>query len=127
MRWVRTNLRIGSWCALLAVAIQIIVAFGHAHRIEGFRQGALLPQAAAGIHGQSAVDTSDPATKPIGLAFEYCAICVVIKMGASTMPADAPASGVPVVASKVRFSPYAEAATWTFGHLLFQARAPPLA
>jgi hypothetical protein len=127
MRWVRTNLRYGSWCALLALAIQIIVSFGHAHRVEGFRQGDLLSQAAAGIHRQSAIAPGDPTSKPIGLAFEYCAICVVINMGASTMPAQAPASGVPVVVSRVRFSPLAEAATWTFGHLLFQARAPPFA
>jgi hypothetical protein len=109
------------------VAIQIIVAFGHAHRIEGFRRGELSPQAALRIHSQSAIDPGDPASKPIGLAFEYCAICVVINMGASTMPAEAPASGVPVAVSKVQFSAHAEAATWTFGHLLFQARAPPSA
>ena len=127
MRWVRTNLRYGSWCALLAIAIQIIVSFGHAHRIEGFRLGELLPHAAAGVHGQSTVEPGDPASKPIGLPFEYCAICVVIKMGASTMPAAAPASGVPIAAGQVRFAPHVEAAAWTLGHLLFQARAPPFA
>jgi hypothetical protein len=125
MRWVRTNRRFGSWCALLAIAIQIIVSFGHAHRVESFRQGELLPQ--AGIHGQLTVEPGDPASKPIGLPFEYCAICVVIKMGASTVPAEAPASGVPVVTGKARFVPHAEAATSTLGHLLFQARAPPSA
>ena len=107
------------------MAIQIVVAFGHAHRIEGFRQIPLLPQATAGIHSQSAIDPGDPASPPIRPAFEYCAICVVINMGASTMPAEAPASGVPIVVTTVRFAPHAEAATWTFGHLLFQARAPP--
>jgi len=109
------------------VAIQIIVSFGHAHRVDGFRQSAFAPQTAAGIHSQSAIDRSDPASKPIGPAFEYCAICVVIKMGASTMPAVAPVSDVPVVVGEVRFLSSAEAATWTFGHLLFQARAPPFA
>jgi hypothetical protein len=126
MRWVRTNRRFGSWCALLAIAIQIIVSFGHAHRIEGFRQGELLPQA-AGIYGQSMAERGDPASKPIGLPFEYCAICVVIKMGASTVPAEAPASSLPVIAGKARFTPHVEAATSTLGHLLFQARAPPSA
>jgi hypothetical protein len=127
MRWVRASRRFGSWCALLAIAIQIVLSFGHAHRIEGFRPGATSPQAAAGIPSQSAVELGDQASKPIGLRFEYCAICVVIKMGASTVPVEAPASGVPVVAGKARFAPHAEAATWTLGHLLFQARAPPSA
>ena len=91
MRWVRTNRRSGAWWALLAMAIQIIVSFGHAHRIEGFRQGALSPQATAGIYNQLTDDPGDPASKPVRLGFDYCAICVVINMGASMMPADAPA------------------------------------
>ena len=109
------------------MAIQIIVSFGHAHRIEGFRQGALLAQAAAGIHSQLSVEPGGKTPKPIGLVFDYCAICVVINMGASMMPPDAPASGVPVDVSKVQFSPHAEVAPSTLGHLLFQARAPPFA
>ncbi len=109
------------------MAIQIIVSFGHAHGIEGFRQGALLPQATAGIHNQLTDDPGDPTSKPVRLVFDYCAICVVINMGASMMPADAPASGAPVDVSTVQFLPQAEAAPSTLGHLLFQARAPPSA
>lgn len=71
------------------------------------------------------VEPGDPASQPIGLPFEYCAICVVIKMGASTVPAEAPAYGAPTVAGKARFAPPTEAAAWTLGHLLFDARAPP--
>jgi len=127
MRWVRTNLRHGAWCALLAMAIQIVVSFGHAHRIEGFRQGAFLLQAAAGIDNQSTNDSGDPASMPGRLVLDYCAICVVINMGASVIPADAPASGAPVDASKIQFLPDAEAAPSALGRLLFQARAPPSA
>jgi len=125
MRWVRTNLRFGSWCALLAVAIHVAVSFGHAHRIDAFRQ--FLPQAAAGIDSQSAVEPDGPASKPIGPAFEYCAVCAVIKMGASMVPAEAPASTAPTIIGRVPFSPHADAATRPWGHFLFQARAPPVA
>src|SRR5262249_19427414 len=117
----------GAWWALLAMAMQIIVSFGHAHRIEGFRQGALSPQVIAGIDNQLASDPGDPASKPMRRGFAYFANCVVLNMGAFPMPADAPASGVPVDVNKVRFSPYAEAAPSTLGHFLFQARAPPSA
>jgi hypothetical protein len=127
MRRVRANLRYGSWCALFAVAIHIIVSFGHAHRIDAFRQGEFLPRAAAVINGQSAIDPGDPASKPIGLAFEYCAICAVINMGASMVPAEAPASAVPAIVSQVRFAPRADSGIRASGHLLFQARAPPFA
>jgi DUF2946 family protein len=127
MRWVRTNRRFGSWCALLAIAIQIIFSFGHSHRAGGFRPGELLPQAASGAYSGSMVEPGDPASKPVGLPFEYCAICVVIKMGASAVPAEAPAYGAPALAEKAQFAPRAEAPPSTSGHFLFQARAPPFA
>src|SRR5262249_3160536 len=127
MRWVRTNRRHGAWCALLAMAIQIIVSFGHAHRIEGFRPGALFPQATPGIHNPLTNAPDDPSSKPVRLSFDHWAICEVVNMGASVMPADVPRSGVPVDVSQVRFSFHAEAAPSTFGHLLFRARAPPSA
>src|SRR5258708_38269921 len=97
MRWVRTNIRFGSWCALLAVAIHIAVSFGHAHRVDPLRQGGFLPPAVAGAQDQSATEPNGPTSKPIGLAFDYCAICVVINMGASMMPPSARASSVPDV------------------------------
>jgi Protein of unknown function (DUF2946) len=127
MRWVRTNVRYGSWCALLAVAIHIFVSFGHAHRIDTLRQGEFSPPAATGTHGQSVVETDGPATKPIGLVFEYCAICAVINMGASMVPAEAPASVAPANIGQLRFSPRADTPTRAQAHLLFQARAPPFA
>jgi hypothetical protein len=122
MHWVRTNRRFGAWCALAAIALQVILSFGHAHRIEGFRPGALFQ---AAVHAQTTVEQGDPASKPAGLTVEYCAICVVIKMGASAVQPEAPASGAPITPGKVRFAPYAEASAWTLERLLFQARAPP--
>src|SRR5260370_40777193 len=119
MEGVRTNRRFGAWCALAAIALQIILSFGHAHRIVGFRSGALLQAAAA--DAQTTVERTDPAPKAPALAFEYCAICVVIKMGASSVPPEAPASGVPVIAGGAQFAPHAEAAAWTLAHRLVQA------
>jgi len=110
----------------VAIALQIALSFGHAHRIEGFRPGGLA-QAAAAIHAQTVVEQADPASKLSGMAFEYCAICVAVKMGAAAVPPEAPVSGVPVMAGKVRFAPHVDAASWMLGHLLFQARASPSA
>ncbi|SRR5579871_340306 len=126
MRLVRTNRRFGGWCALAAIALQIVLSFGHAHRIDGFRPGGLF-QAATAIHTQMSVEGADPAPKPAGLAFEYCAICIVIKMGAAAVPPEAPSSGVPIIAGGVRLAPRAETTAWTLTHLLFRARAPPSA
>jgi hypothetical protein len=124
MRWVR---RLGSWCALLAIAIQIIFSFGHLHGTGGFRAGDPLPRATAGVYSGSMIGPGDPASPPIGLPLEYCAICIVIKMGASAVPASPPTYGAPTVAGTAQFAPRAEAAAWTLGHLLFHARAPPQA
>jgi hypothetical protein len=125
MQWVRTNRRFGAWCALAAIALQIILSFGHAHGIARLRSGGLLQAAAA--DARTTVERTDPASKAPALAFEYCAICVVIKMGASSVPPEAPAWGVPVIAGGTQFAPHVEAAAWTLAHLLFQARAPPSA
>lgn len=103
-----------------------MLSFGHVHRVESFRSG-VLAQAAAAIHAQTAVEPAAPASKQTGLAFDYCAICVAVKMGAAAVPPEAPASNVPAVAGKVRFAPHAEAAARTLAHLLSQARAPPSA
>jgi hypothetical protein len=125
MNWVRTNRRFGAWCALLAITLQIALSFGHAHRFDGFRPGALSPQVIAAVHDQQAAEAPTPASMPIGLVFEYCAICAVIEMGASAVPAATPAYMAPVAAGRVRFAAYAEAAAATPERLLFEARAPP--
>jgi hypothetical protein len=127
MHWVRTNRRFGAWCALLAITLQIVLSFGHAHRFDGFRPGTLSPQAIAAAHDQQAAEAPTPASKPIGLAFEYCAICAVIEMGASAVLAETPAYLGPVAAGGVRFASCPEAAASTLERLLFEARAPPSA
>jgi hypothetical protein len=124
MQWVRTNRRFGAWCALVAIALQIVLSFGHAHRFAGVRTVGV-PQASIAI--QTAVDKGDPASKPGSPAVEYCAICVAINMGASAVPPETPVWGTPVIAGGVRFVSRAEAAASTLAHLLFQARAPPSA
>src|SRR5258708_10299935 len=104
MRWVRINRRHGAWCALLAMAIQIVVSFGHAHGIEGFRQGALLPQATGGFTNHLPNNPTDPTPKPVSLAFVHCAIFEAATMAPSGMPPNPPPSGAPVDASNVQFS-----------------------
>jgi hypothetical protein len=120
MQWIRTNRRFGAWCALAAIALHLVLSFGHAHRIDVPNPD--VADQTAGV--QTAVERGVPASKA-ALAIEYCAICAAIKMGAATVPLETPVSGVPVVGGGVRLTPRAEAAAWTLAHRLFQARAPP--
>jgi hypothetical protein len=39
MRWFRDNIRQGSWAALIALAINLALSFGHVHAIDGKGQG----------------------------------------------------------------------------------------
>jgi hypothetical protein len=111
----------------VAIALQVVLSLGHAHRIEGFRSsGPLHASRAAAPDLPTAAGPGDPAS-PAGPAFEYCAICAVIKMGAAGVPPDAPASGIPAVAGGMRFADHAEVPAWVLAQQLFQARAPPSA
>jgi hypothetical protein len=123
MEWVRTNRRFGAWCVLLALTLQIVLSFGHTHRFDGFRPGALSPQ--AGLPAQPSAEPGTPASKPAGIVYEYCAICAVIEMAASAAPPAMPASVAPAAAGKVRFALHVEAAAAIRERLLFEARAPP--
>jgi hypothetical protein len=125
MHRVRNNRRFGAWCALLAITLQIVLSFGHTHRVDGFRPGTFSSQAVVALQDQVAAQATDPASKPAGLAFEYCAICAVIEMGASAVPAATPGYFTPAVASRMQFASYAEAAASTLERLPFEARGPP--
>jgi hypothetical protein len=125
MHWVRANRRFGAWCALLAITLQIVLSFGHTHRFDGSRPGTFLPQAIVAVQNLPADEAGNPASKPAGLAFEYCAVCAVIEMGASAVPAVTPGYPTPVAAGRVRFAPRAEATASTLERLPFEARGPP--
>lgn len=125
MRWVRTNRRFGAGCAFAAIMLQIILSFGHVHRVVGFPAGTPALQADAAIPVLTTVEPAAPASKAPGPTFQYCAICAVLMMGATAVPPEAPDSQVPALTGRVRFVPRAEVATWTLAHQFFQARAPP--
>ena len=39
MRWVRSRQKLGAWCALFAVTVQLVLSFGHVH-VAGIGSGA---------------------------------------------------------------------------------------
>ena len=126
MGWVRSNIRLGSWCALFALAIQFALSFGHVHRAEFPWGSASANRSAIGtgaaLPGSDAFST--PA-KPIGLASDYCAICAVMVLASSARPTAAPVLPMPAVVPRERFEKNAEIIPAALPHLLFQARAPP--
>jgi len=129
MRWVRSNVSQGSWCALFALAIQIVLSFGHIDPADFPWPSGSSPVSAAGADENSTAALTAPSTpsKPIGHAFDYCVICAVMTLAGSVIPAAAPASPMPAGSIRVHFWAKAEVLSSTSPHRLFQARAPPLA
>jgi hypothetical protein len=125
MSWVRTNLRFGSWCALLALAVQLIVLFNHVH----CGQAACWPasQPAIGTVDLGSADDSAQSKPLTPAAVEYCLFCAAVQLAGNVLPAVAPVPSL--------FRAFSLGQPWTdrsvvlaaTSHQIFQARAPPLA
>jgi hypothetical protein len=124
MGWVRSKLKFGSWFALIALAVQLAAAFGHVHRAGPVGWAAGLAGVERGI---SQLPGTGDGPKPLGPAPEYCAICAVINLGASMLPAAAPSPAIPTVFSPTSIVIADGIAPAASAHSPFQARAPPRA
>jgi hypothetical protein len=125
MRWFRSN-SFGSWCALIALALQLVVSFGHVHR--GGKTWALgFSLLAATTAGAATAPTAAPAPKPVDVSFDYCGICTVINLAGTLVPPATPALPGPSVVSRARLWAHVDLATGPRRHFIFEARAPPQA
>jgi Protein of unknown function (DUF2946) len=92
MRWFRDTLRQGSWLALIALAINLGLSFGHIHAIDGGVSG-------RGIATAASIASPDHSQKhghpDHGHADDLCPICM-----AATSMASALASAPPTLPSK---------------------------
>jgi hypothetical protein len=121
MPWFRRNVRFGSWCALVALAIQLALSFGHLH-IAG-------SAATAAALASSAKSTSAPAdapAKPAKHVADYCTICASIHLAGlvTTEPSSVLA---PHSSGAVQLTVGVDAIPSAHFGLPFSARAPPLA
>ena len=115
MNWFRRHITQGSKLALFALAIQMVLAFGHFH--------ATPIQAAPDVsvelaHAPGPANDQHPA--------DHCDICAVTAMAGSMLAANPPQIALPPAAASIIVAIPA-----AFGHLAtigvaFQPRAPPL-
>jgi hypothetical protein len=124
MRWVRrTKRRWSSWLALAAMALQLVLSFGHIH-LEQLASGSAI---ASVVASKASTSQQDPAQHPANEADDFCAICATIHLASLTFLPDAPLLPVPFASRTIEH----------FGHFTFvfispqraafQSRAPPLA
>ncbi len=127
MNWFRSKIRSGARLALFALAVQMIVSFGHMHRDD-----LGLPPLAAPDQTQI---TSNTAPSPAGPADQdhhpasddYCPICASMALVATAMPSLPPVLIVPVPIRRVWAAQLPAHSLSTQVAPSFQARAPPLA
>ena len=128
MRWVRTHLRFGCWSAFLALTIQFLVFFGHHHRNDVAWRPATSSVFAVIVPDRSAgSDAPGAPMRPPGLGFDYCAICMAIKLLGNTVPVAVPAFVLPSANHAAQPAADIEIATTASPHLPGGARAPPRA
>src|SRR5262249_30921414 len=122
MRWFRSNVRSGAWLALVAMALQLALTFGHLHlRVASAASAQLAAKAVVTLP-----DGSSLPTKPRRVN-EICAICPLTKMAAATALAAAVSLLLPAFFASTLFTPRVEHEPAASPPLHFQARGPPIA
>jgi hypothetical protein len=118
MRWIRTNLAIGTRLALLALAIQLLVSFSHFH-LDGIAQASGLSAAATREAGSTSKPSPAPDREPL------CPICVLIQLSAATVHPVAPVLPLPDLVDWTRPDVAVAQPLPALLRLPFNARAPP--
>jgi hypothetical protein len=111
--------RFAGTLALLALALQITLSFGHIH-LRDF----------AGVSGvgQARAATADPAgnDNPNHSTDDYCLICATAKLAGTLVVPDPIAVPAPVDATDTSYRHFYSQFGGRIDHALFRARAPPL-
>jgi len=121
MSWIRTHRRFGGTLALFALALQLVLSFGHVHARDfaGIPGSAVAQAQVTAPHGPGG-DAADQANDV------YCAVCATIALSGTlvlpALPALLPPSSSTDVSHWYRLADRRD----RFDHALFSARAPPL-
>ena len=122
MRWFRSNVRSGAWFALVAMALQLALTFGHLHlRIASAASARLATKAAVTLP-----DGSSLPTKP-RVVDEHCAVCTLIQMAGAAAPPAAASLPLPALFTSAPLLVSVEHERAASPPLHFQARGPPIA
>ena len=122
MRWLH-NRRFGSCLALAALALQLVMSFGHVH-LDGVHH--TYPTLALSRSGAQASQL--PAPQPGNDADDdYCAICVTIFLAANSFLPPTPQLPVPSVSQTIERFDRVPVVFIASRRAPFQSRAPPLA
>jgi hypothetical protein len=123
MGWVWRHKRHGAVLALIALAVQIVLAFGHVH-LRGLSGNS---QAVAAEQARRAHTAQQPPAQNPGHDNDYCAICASIFLASSSFAPAPPQLLVPVNFQRVELCFNAARPLTEPPRLAFRSRAPPVA
>ena len=114
--------KIGSWLALAALALQLVLSFAHVHLsgVYGLHLGTAVSAASATIDKL-------PTPEPANSASDYCVICASIQLAASSLLPKALQLPSSFVVRTIEHVSQVALAISVTRQILFQPRAPPLA
>ena len=132
MRWRRSNMRLGLWSALFAITIQLALSFGHLH--PGIGSAGTNSILLALLDNQSSATAPDqdaapaiPKKSPHRTASDFCAICSLIQLTGTMLPAARPPLPQPIVLGRALLGHGDQLALAPSHRGLWHARAPPIA
>jgi hypothetical protein len=123
MGWVVRHKRHGSVLALIALALQIVLAFNHVH-LHGLAQNSPAATMRHTAMAQTAPQT--PAQNPAD-DNDYCAVCASIFLASSSFAPAPPQLPMPTSFQRVEHSFHAIRLFADPPQLAFRSRAPPAA
>lgn len=138
MKWFRSNIRHGSRLALLSLAIQLALSFGHFHgaaalATPAFQSGLALSDAAdaGGVPAPVAVDQPAPLQPAPNhdsdrSSNDPCAICAAIALASSALFATPPLLLLPQAVEFLYLATASEFVRLNSVSVAFQPRAPPV-
>jgi hypothetical protein len=119
MGWLKLK-GIASPLALMALALQFALTFGHVHLDKVYRPH--MATAGASVQSQQL-----PQQNRGGDGDEYCAVCATIYLAANSFVSHAPLLPAPPVSQAIRHIHRVTAIAVVPRRTPFQSRAPPLA
>ncbi len=146
MKWFRSNVRHGSRLALFALAIQVLLSFGHFHGSSAQAAPALMDANQQGLHDTVrgaarhldawARASHEDAFRAVGLKTsdhesdgrptDDCAICAVMALANALVVATPSYLPGPQPASSLYLMTDAEFIPLNSARVVFQSRAPPI-
>ena len=141
MKWFRSNIKHGSRLALLALAIQVVLSFGHFHGgaaqaapaiQSGISSVAVSPDAARALAAPDVATQSiqgqQQKQKPASDhdSNDACAICAVIAMANAVLFSTPPLLELPQAVELLYLTTDAEFIHLNSVRVAFQPRAPPI-